>query len=420
MKYLLSFTLCILLFSCINQTDSASLAESELLAAADPVEYGLDPDETEAIANHIQWALDSQYIGGAVAMIAKNDRVIFYESYGYSDQAKTKPMAKDQIFRLASMTKPVTSVAIMQLVEQGLVNVDDPVSKYIPEFSDMKVIRNFNEADSTYETVPVENEMTIHHLLTHTAGFAYSLFHPVAGAVYTPFEIAEAWSLDSVTLADNIPKSGSLPLMHEPGAAFTYGINIDVLGYIVERVSGLPLDEYFSENIFKPLGMDDTYFYLPDDKADRLVEVWLTSDPGDFPMDYPVKGARTYFAGGAGLVGTAEDYLRFATALLNKGSLGDAQILKPETVEMMFTNQIGDLRLREGVGFGYGGMVLVDEDEAGRNAGYWGWDGFWQTRFRIDPQNDMVLVLMTNSFPASHSNEVLGGYGKLVVQGIEN
>ncbi len=352
-------------------------------------------------------------------MIAKDDRVIFYESYGYSDRAKTELMDKDAIFRLASMTKPITSVAIMQLVEQGLIGLQDPVSKYIPEFSNMGVIQNFNKTDSTYETVPVQNEITIHHLLTHTAGFAYGLFDPVAGAVYADFGITEAWSEDSVTLAMNIPKFGQLPLMHEPGKAFTYGVNIDVLGYIVELVSGMPLDEYFEKNIFNPLGMDDTYFYLPEAKAERLVEVWSTEDISAFPTEYPVRGAKSYFAGGAGLVGTAEDYMRFATALLNKGTLGDAQILKPETVEIMFQNQIGDIRIGEGTGFGYGGMVMIEEDADGRNVGYWGWDGFWQTRFRVDPQNDMVLVLMTNSFPASRSGDVLGGYGKLVVKGIE-
>lgn len=421
MKYLILLTSILFIFSCSSssseQEDTA--ATPAILSTADPAEFGLVPAEVQAIDDHIQWAIDSQYIEGAVVMVAKNDRILLEKAYGYSDLDKTEPMTTDKIFRLASMTKPITSTAIMQLVEQGKIGLQDPVSKYIPEFADMEVIRNFNEADSSYETVPAETEMTIHHLLTHTSGLAYGLFHPVAGAVYPDFGIYEAWTTDSVTLAMNIPKFGDLPLMHEPGEAWTYGINIDVLGYIVELVSGMPLDEYFAENIFDPLNMTDTYFYLPDAKSDRLVDVWLTSDAGEFPSDYPVAGARTYFPGGAGLVGTASDYMRFATALLNKGSLGDAKILEPETVDMMFQNQIGEIRLGPGEGFGYGGMVLLEEDEDGRNAGYWGWDGFWQTRFRVDPQNDMVFVIMTNVFP-SVTQEVLGGYGKLVVQGIEN
>lgn len=419
MKLLIPFVIILFIVSCTNQAQEDAADTPVVLSAADPGEYGLDTSELKAISDHIQLAIDSQYISGAVAMIAKDDRVILYESFGYSDREQTEPMNREDIFRLASMSKPITSTAIMQLVEQELIGLQDPVSKYIPEFSDMMVIKNFNEADSSYETIPVQNEITIHHLLTHTAGFAYGLFNPVAGPVYHEFGITEAWTTDSVTLAMNIPKFGKLPLMHEPGEAFTYGVNTDVLGYIVEVVSGMPLDEYFSENIFEPLGMDDTYFYLPDDKADRLVDVWFTEDVGDFPTDYPVQGAKAYFAGGAGLVGTAEDYMRFASALLNKGSLGDVQILKPETVEIMFQNQIGELRLGEGQGFGYGGMVMMEEDAEGRNVGYWGWDGFWQTRFRIDPQNDLVLVLMTNSFPPPRL-DVLGGYGKLVVKGIEN
>jgi CubicO group peptidase (beta-lactamase class C family) len=419
MKLFISIAIILISFSCSNPTPEDTADTQAVLSVADPVEYGLEVSELEAISDHIQMAIDSQYISGAVAMIAKGDRVIFYESYGYSDRDKTEPMDRDAIFRLASMTKPITSTAIMQLVEKDLIGLQDPVSKYIPEFANMMVIQNFNKADSSYETIPVQNEMTIHHLLTHTAGFAYGLFDPVAGAAYADFGITEAWTEDSVTLAMNIPRFGHLPLMHEPGEAFTYGVNIDVLGYIVELVSDMPLDEYFEENIFKPLGMDDTYFYLPADKADRLVEVWFTEDAGNFPTDYPVQGAKTYFAGGAGLVGTAEDYIRFASALLNMGTLGDVQILKPETVELMFKNQIDQIRLGEGEGFGYGGMVRLQEDGDGRNVGYWGWDGFWQTRFRLDPENDMVLVLMTNTFPPPRL-DVLGEYGKLVVKGIEN
>lgn len=418
MKLLIPLAFLLLLFSC----NSPAAEENEtpaILSPADPAEYGLMPDEVDAIENHIQWALDSQFIAGAVVIVAKEDRVILYEAYGHSDRDKTESMEKDDIFRLASMTKPVTSVAVMQLVEQGKIGLEDPVSRFIPEFSDMQVIDEFNEEDSSYTTVPVQQEMTIHHLLTHTAGFAYGLFNPTAGAIYPDFGIYEAWTEDSVTLSMNIPKFGQLPLLHEPGEAWTYGINIDVLGYIVELVSGMPLDEYFQQNIFGPLGMDDTHFYLPENKEDRLVQVWFPMDSVNIPADYPVQGARTYFPGGAGLVGTAEDYLRFGSALLNKGSLGDVQILKPETVDMMFQNQIGELRAGEGQGFGYGGMVMVEEDADGRNAGYWGWDGFWQTRFRVDPQNDMVLILMTNVYPTLKWDEVMGGYGKLVVRGIE-
>ncbi len=417
MKYYV-LLVAMLMLSC---SESVREEKAELLPNADPAAFGLDTEEIAAIEDHVQWAIDSQFISGAVALIAKEDKILFHKAFGYSNRDKTDSMRTDHIFRMASMTKPITSTAVMQLVEQGKINLDDPVSKYIPEFSNQSVLTDWNSEDSTYSTVPVKNEMTIHHLLTHTAGFAYSLFHPIAGAVYPPFGVTEAWTRDSVKLSENIPKLGEVPLLHEPGSAWTYGVNIDVLGCIVEVVSGLPLDEYFRENIFEPLGMEDTDFYLPDDKADRLVEVWMTNDmdPEALGTDYPIEGAKSYFAGGAGLVSTSMDYLKFASAILNGGTLGDSQILDPSTVEMMMKNQIDSLRQGPGTGFGYGGSVRLEEDDNGLNPGYWGWDGFWQTRFRIDPQNDLVLILMTNAFGTPKWDQILGGYSNLVVQSIE-
>lgn len=299
------------------------------------------------------------------------------------------------------------------------------MSKYIPELADLKVLASWQASDSSFTTEDLHREVTIHHLLTHTSGIPYAAFHPVARIIYPQFGFNEAWTKDTITLAGNIPKLAKAPLMHQPGEKWTYGTGIDVLGYIVEIVSGLPLDEYLDKNIFDPLGMDDMAFYLDKSKADRLVEVWFTADLDEntrqsMVTDYPVAGAKTYFAGGAGLVGTSLDYLKFASALLNGGTLGKEKILEASTVDMMFHNQIDTLRLSKGEGFGYGGSVRVEEDEYGRNPGHWGWDGFWQTRFRIDPENDLILILLTNAFTTPKFNQFLGGYGGLVVQSIEN
>ncbi len=421
MKLFLIPLLGLLTISC---TDTKN-PDEQPLKTADPLSYGLDQQEINDIENHIKWAIDSSYIAGAVALIAKEDKIIYHEAFGYSDRAKTRPMAEDNIFRLASMTKPITTTAVMQLVEQGKIGLNDPVSKYIPEFSNLAVIDTWDKTDSSFTTKPLEREVTIHHLLTHTSGIPYALFNPIARVIYPRFAFKEAWTKEAVTLAENIPRQAQAPLMHQPGEKWTYGTNIDVLGYIVEIVSGMPLDEYFEENLFKPLEMIDTYFYLPDEKADRLVDVWFTSDinPASYVSigsDYPVAGAKSYFPGGAGLVGTAMDYLKFATAIKNRGILGDTRVLKPSTVAMMMNNQIDSLRRGNGEAFGYGGSVLLEDDKAGRNAGYWGWAGYWQTIFRIDPQNDLVMILMTNAHGTPKWNHILGGYDALVVQSIED
>ncbi len=423
MRTITTLLILALIFSCGSR--SASEDSKVVLATVDPVEYGLDEEETAQIEAHIQWAIDSALISGAVALIARNDKIIYQKAFGFSDREKSEAMSLDNIFRLASMSKPITSTAVMQLIEQGKLSTDDPLSKFIPEFAEVEVLETFNEKDSTFTSVPIEREITVHHLLTHTSGIPYAVFHPLAGAIYPRYDFVEAWTKDARTLATNIPKQAKAPLMHQPGEAWTYGTNIDVLGYIVEKVSGIPLDEYFEENIFKPLGMQDTGFYLPDDKADRLVDVWLTPNadenlPDPFVTDYAISGAQTYFAGGAGLVGTAGDYLKFASAILNKGKLGEAQILKPSTVDRMLANQIDTLSLGAGVGFGYGGEVRLVENEEGINAGQWGWDGYWQTYFRIDPQNDMVMILLTNAYNNPQWDEVLGGYETIVVQAIED
>ncbi len=412
-----------LIFSCASRPDSKD--PKTVLLTADPLEYGLDQEEIGQIEAHVQRAIDSALISGAVALIAKEDKIIYQKAFGFSDREKTEEMSMDNIFRFASMSKPITSTAVMQLIEQGKLSTDDPLSKFIPEFAAVEVLEAFNEKDSSFSSVPVEREITVHHLLTHTSGIPYSVFDPIAGAIYPRYDFVEAWTKDARTLATNIPKQAKAPLMHQPGEAWTYGSGIDVLGFIVEKVSGMPLNEYLEKNIFHPLGMQDTGFYLSDEKADRLVDVWLTPNVGEelpdlIVTDYATSGAKTYFAGGAGLVGTAGDYLKFASAILNKGTLGEAQILKSSTVERMLANQIDTLSLGEGVGFGYGGEVRLTENADGINAGQWGWNGFWQTYFRIDPENDMVLILLTNAYDNPKWDEILGGYEKIVVQAIED
>lgn len=373
------------------------------------------------IEPYVQQFIDSSFIAGGVVLVARNNKIVYNKAIGFFDRKKTQALKQDDIFRIASMTKPIITVAAMQLYEQGRLDVNDPVSKYIPTFVNSRVLKNFNKEDSSYTTRPAINEVTIHHLLTQTSGLAYGVFHPVAGPIYSSFGITETWTKDSLTLAMNVPKIGQLPLLHEPGEQFTYGINTEVLAYIVEIVSGMPLDKYLEKNIFRPLGMKDTYFYLPEAKAHRLVEVAYTGDrsSSDFPElfrdDYPVNGHKMYFSGGGGLCSSAPDYMRFATALLNKGSFDGIQILKPATVELMMANQIGNVYLEEGVvQFGYGASLYTSNGPFERRAGRYSWGGFWQTNFWIDPARNMVVVIMTNAFDTPRFDPFFSGMEELI------
>ncbi len=414
----LLIALIVLLYSC-NQSSSRNSDSSESSTLSNPESVGMISDSLDNIEKHVQWAIDSQFISGGVALVARNDEIIYHKAIGYSDREKSEKLTTDHIFRMASMTKPVTTVAVMQLYEQGKINLDDPVSKYIPEFANPRVIENFNEQDSSYTTRPAEQEITIHHLLTHTSGLAYG-WEPIAGPINAEFGIVEGWTKDSVLLEDNARKMGALPLLHDPGTKWTYGTSIDVLGRVVEIVSGLPLDQYFAQNIFEPLNMNDTYFYLPGEKSDRLVEVWFTSgiDVNNLPDfisgDYPISGHQTYFPGGAGLSSTSMDYYQFASALINKGEWNGSRILKEETVELMMSNQIDNLFINDEAQFGYGGSVHTNSGTYGRITGRFGWSGFWQTVYWIDPQRDIIGILLTNAINTPKWDELLGGYEGIV------
>jgi len=367
----------LIISSCAAPPTNSSVSKDSANLTA-PEEVGLISDSLNLIEEHIQWAIDSQYVAGGLALVAKDNKIVYHEVVGFSNREKTTKLAKDHIFRMASMTKPITTVAVMQLYEQGKLNLSDPVSEFIPEFADSEVVDQFSAKDTSYTSHKAENELTIHHLLTHTSGLSYG--DPPLGPLYSSMDIVLGWTKDSVLLEDNIPKMGKLPLHHEPGARFTYGVSIDVLGRIVEIISGLSLDKYFQKYIFSPLGMVDTYFYLPKEKHDRLVNVWFTSDvdPKDYSIaEYLIDGYSTYFSGGAGLVSTSTDYFQFASAILNKGLWNESRILREETVKMMMSNQIDTLFSGEGERFGYGGSVHTTDGPFGRKVGRFSWGGYW-------------------------------------------
>jgi CubicO group peptidase (beta-lactamase class C family) len=312
------------------------------------------------------------------------------------------------------------------LFEEGKFLLDDPVSKYIPEFAHSTVIETFNPKDTTYTTVPVKREITIRDLLTHTSGIDYAgIGSETMRAVYAKYHIPGGFGTDKIVLGDKMRDLGKLPLIHQPGEKFTYGLNVDVLGYLVEIWSGESLDHYFHKHIFEPLGMNDTYFYLPQEKAGRLVNVIsedqkhkLINSSSDF-VKYPLlKG--TYFSGGAGLSSTVKDYAIFLQMLLNKGEYKGKRYLSRRTVDLITCNQIGDIDLG-GNKFGLGFEITTAKGQSrlGVSEGSFSWGGYFGTTYWADPKEKLVCLLFIQQVPLRHG-EIQDKFRALVYQALND
>jgi CubicO group peptidase (beta-lactamase class C family) len=327
------------------------------------------------------------------------------------------------------MTKAVTSVAILQLYENGQLSMDDPVSSYIPGFENPEVLTEFYPETGEYVSRPADTEITIHHLLTHTSGIAYGFSDEVFGQIYANHDIPDLGTEENKTVGKTVNALAELPIMHDPGESFTYGLNTDVLGRIVEIVSGMPLNEYFRENIFDPLEMDDTGFYLPG-REDDLTTLYTNPDDefqpypvnpsGGVSPNFPVQGAMTYYSGGAGLTSTARDYYTFLQALLNGGTYSGYELLENDTWQLMTSNQIGGLDL-EGNKFGYGLMITTEEgaEDGMRPPGSLSWGGAFQTTYWIDQANEMIVVMMTQVVPSPSREEFYDDFDRAVYNALE-
>ncbi len=316
-----------------------SCTKNSELKVASPASVKVSVERLDRIDLILKQGIDSGWIAGAVGFIARDGKIVYDKSFGLADIENKIPMETSTIFRIASQTKAITSIAAMMLFEEGKFLLDDPVSKYIPEFARPTVIETFNPKDTTFTTVPAKREISIRDLLTHTSGIDYAgIGSETMRAVYAKYSIPGGFGTDKIVLGDKMRDLGKLPLIHQPGEKFTYGLNVDVLGYLVEIWSGESLDNYFHKHIFEPLGMNDTYFYLPEDKTERLVKVIsddqkqkLINSTSDF-VNYPLlKG--TYFSGGAGLSSTVKDYAIFLQMLLNNGEYNGKRLLSRRTVE---------------------------------------------------------------------------------------
>jgi CubicO group peptidase (beta-lactamase class C family) len=376
-------------------------------AAADTAPAHGSPDAKAAVEQVLTAAVERHDTPGAVGLVVDRNGVLFEGAAGELDVAKGTPLTVDAIFNIASMTKPVTSVAVMMLVEQGKVSLDDPVSKYLPGFDKLQVITKFNEKDGTYETRPAKNVMTVRHLLTHTSGIGYGFSSPVVARLQQ----------------GNNKMEWELPLLHEPGEKWSYGASTRVLGLIVEKVTGETLEAYYQKHIFHPLGMVDTSYAVPAAKQSRLIHVYNHQD-GAFkerqadPLSAAPAVPTPPYRGDGGLYSTAHDYGLFMRMLLNGGRLGKVRLLSEHSVQLMAENQIGAVFVsRQPVGipaftkpfplgagrdkFGLGFQIAAQSPDAAtyRRAGSLSWAGLFNTEFWVDPHSGIAGVLLMQYLP---------------------
>jgi CubicO group peptidase (beta-lactamase class C family) len=391
---------------------SAPAVRAQGLPTGDPTQLNFSPERLARIDTLFQSYVDAGRTPGVVAIIARRGQVAWSGSFGLADRESRQAMASDALFRIASQSKAVTSVAAMILVEEGRLRLNEPVSRYIPGFANARVAV---ATDTGRTLVPVHRSITIRQLLTQTAGLSYgtgSLIEDDYRAAGLGPAAGYGWYLadKAESICTTMDRLSTLPLAAQPGEVWIYGYATDVLGCVVERASGMPLDRFVRERIFTPLAMNSTWFFPPTSTGGRLTAVYAVTEAGalvrapDGPLgqgDY-LEGPRQDFAGGAGLVSTAGDYARFLQMLLNGGELNGARILSPATVSLMTADQVDSLYSNRGVGFGLGFEILKDPGLAGQygSAGRFGWGGAYATNYWVDPTDSLVVVLMQQLLPA--------------------
>ncbi|MBS1507987.1 MAG: beta-lactamase family protein [Bacteroidetes bacterium] len=376
-----------------------------------PEENGLSPERLTRIDQTLNEYVNKGYIPGAVAIIVRNGKIVYEKSFGYSDVENKTPLKNDNIFRIASQSKAITSLAVMMLWEEGKFSLDQPISDFIPEFKNPKVLATFNEKDSSYTTTPAKSEITIRQLITHSSGIDYAgIGSKEMKAIYAKAGVPSGIGNNDMVLGDKMKILGKLPLKHNPGEQWTYGLNNDVLGYFVEILSGMSFDEFLRQRIFKPLGMNDTYFYLPKEKHNRLVSLYEGKDGklvkaaarvyDKVDPNYPNTEGK-YFSGGAGLSSTVEDYAKFLQLFLNKGEYNGVRLLGRKTVELIMTNQLqAPITTRYGLGFG---LETADNDyQSVYSLGTFSWGGAFNTHYWADPKEKLIGLIFTNIYNTPH------------------
>jgi CubicO group peptidase (beta-lactamase class C family) len=392
---------------------SAPALADQLQPERDPGKLGFDTDRLNRVTQAFQGFVDSGQIPGAVVLIARNDKVAYFQAFGFRDREQKIAMTTDSIFRIASMTKPIVSVGAMMLAEEGKLDIAAPVSKYLPEFKDLQVrVEQVDPATGKTETVmqPQIRPMTVQDLLRHTAGLVYP---PPIGNGPVSDAYRDANVLDrNTTLAEMVTKISKLPLAHQPGEVWEYGVAVDVLGRVIEVVSGMDLDQFIDERITKPLGMSSTGFYVGEADRDRLAQPQIDPATGKRPPLFDATQKPRLFSGGGGLVSTASDYLLFCEMLLHDGQLGNTRLLSQSTIDLMTSNALkpgigysaaalqrfGDIGPTPAMGQSFG-LGFAVRTEGGQNplpgsTGSFYWTGAWGTTFFVDPKQRLIIIMM--------------------------
>src|SRR5262245_27761783 len=398
------------------------------LPTASPESVGISSERLDRLHGGMQAYVDRHEVGGIVTLIARDGKVVDVHANGFQDLEARKPMQADTIFRIASMTKPITSVAVMMLEEEGKLSLTDPVSRFIPAFKGQRV------AADGGTTVPARREITIRDLLSHRSGLSYGFLNGgQVGDAYRKEGVTDGLSITSMTLQEGIDKLAAQPLMAQPGAAWNYSLSTDVLGRVIEVASGMPFDKFLRDRITGPLGMTDTSFDVPEARWSRFATVYAPNGASGLrPMKDPesfgnaqfspftsYKVPKTYFSGGAGLTATIQDYARFAQMLVNGGTLDGIRLLSPKTIDLMTGSQTSDLPssalLGPGTQFGLGVRVVTDvaATQTQGSIGMYGWLGIYGTTFWVDPKEHLIAVMMVQRYPGS---PVGAGFQPLVYQ----
>ncbi|WP_081634851.1 serine hydrolase domain-containing protein [Lunatimonas lonarensis] len=402
-------SLILLLFSWpyhFSQAQTATAKKSPPLTEASPASVGMSPERIQRIDAMLAQSVQDGDIPGVVALIARDGKIVYHKAFGTADASSSRPLKRDDIFRIASQSKAITATAVMMLWEEGKFRLDDPISKFIPEFKNPQVLQNFRFVDTSFVGRPAIREITIRHLLTHTSGLGYGVIDgdERMKMLYAKAGTTDLFTTEPVTIKDVVMKLAKLPLHHDPGEKYTYSMGLDVLGYLVEVVSGMSFDQFLRERLFDPLGMNDTRFYLPDSKADRLVSIqqrvdgnWRNYPDTFYEVDYPIKGAKQFYSGGAGLSSTAKDYATFLQMYLNGGELNGKRILSRTTVDIIMANHVGDLYGGGNAHYGLAFGVLTEKGQ-GRGGdlseGTFNWGGYFNTQYFADPKERLIGVIL--------------------------
>ena len=368
----------------------------------------LNSDRLKKIDDIILEDIKENKIPGAVVLVGNEDNIIFEKAYGIKNPETNEKYNTDDIFRIASMTKAITSIGILKLWEEGKIGLDDHIDKYIQKFENIEILESFNDEDTSYTSKISTKKITIRQLLTHTSGIGYgfidgnksikSIYHKRKQSFMKNGVLC--FCDEDITIGETIENLADVPLHHEPGERFTYGIGLDVLGYMIEIVSGKKLDEFFRDEIFTPLQMNDTYFYLPKEKENRLVPVltkkddeWVIFEDDRFNVNYPIEGKRKFFAGGCGLSSTVQDYYKFLTVFLNDGKFKGKSFISKQTNDLIFQNQLPK-SFGFGVGLAFGIVLEKDLKNGGTGSeGTISWGGYWNTSFFADPEDKYIGLI---------------------------